>query len=67
MKLETLKWILAAGFLAATVTACDRQEGPMEEAGESIDQAVEEAGDKTEDALERAGDAVEDATDGNNP
>ena len=67
MKLESLKWILAAGFLASMITACDRQEGPMEEAGESIDQAVEEAGDKTEDTLERAGDAVEDATDGNNP
>lgn len=35
------------------------QDGPAEEAGETIDQTIEEAGDKLEDA----GDKIEDSVD----
>lgn len=48
---------IAAALLASTfmlgLTACDDQ-GPLEEAGEEVDEAVEDTGD-----------AIEDATDGN--
>ncbi len=40
------------------LTACDNQ-GPAEEAGENIDDAVDDAGD----AAEEAGDEAEDAVD----
>lgn len=51
--------LLSAVVLALTfaVGACDRQEGPAEEAGEEIDKAVEEVGE----AAERAGDEMEEA------
>lgn len=42
----------------AFLTACDNQ-GPAEEAGENIDDAVEDTGD----AMEDAGDDAEDAVD----
>lgn len=38
-----------AGFALAGL-ACDRQEGPLEEAGESIDDAAEDTADSVEDA-----------------
>lgn len=53
-------------FLAALVAAlalglagCEK-EGPMERAGEKLDDATE----KVKDAAEEAGDEIEDATDG---
>lgn len=53
MKLsQTITAALLASTLMLTLSACD--EGPMEEAGENVDDAVEDSGD-----------AVEDATDGN--
>lgn len=46
----------------AMLTGCEEQ-GPAEEAGEEIDEAVEDAGDEIDEAAEEAGDAVEDAAD----
>lgn len=50
---------LRAAFLAATLmgglsilSACDSNEGPLERAGETTDDAVEDAGDAVEDATE---------------
>jgi len=43
--------------LIAVLAACE-QDGPAEQAGEKIDNAVESAGDK----LEQAGDKIQDAT-----
>lgn len=62
MNRNTWKWVFTAGFLALVLGACEQQ-GPMEEAGEKIDETVEKAGDKAEEAMEEAGDAMEDATD----
>lgn len=45
------------------VTGCD-QDGPMESAGEEIDEAVEETGENLEDAGDEVEDEVEDARDG---
>jgi predicted small lipoprotein YifL len=54
MKLrKTITATLLASALMITLPGCDR-DGPLEEAGEQIDEAVEDTGD-----------AVEDATDGN--
>lgn len=52
--------IFGAALVAAMLVAgagCDRDEGPAEEAGESIDEAVEE----TRDAAEEAGENIRDA------
>lgn len=48
--------VLATGSL--TLVACEQQ-GPAEEAGENLDDAVEEAGDKMQDAADR----IEEETD----
>lgn len=48
--------VFAAGSLA--LVACEQQ-GPAEEAGENLDDAVEEAGDKMKDAADR----IEEETD----
>lgn len=50
---------LSAGMLAG----CEQQ-GPAEEAGENIDEAMEEAGDKMEEAGDEAEDEVDDASGG---
>lgn len=42
---------LLAGLLTLGLAACEEQ-GPAEEAGEEIDQAVEEAGDSIEEATD---------------
>ena len=57
-KMFALVFVLA---LALATTACVEEKGPMEKAGEKVDDAVEEVGDSLEDA----GDEVEDAVDGN--
>lgn len=53
LRLMTLALLLSSGLL---LSACD--DGPAEETGEAVDNAVEGAADAVEDA----GDAVEDAT-----
>lgn len=50
---ETIAAVLFATTLLIALPGCERQ-GPLEEAGEAID-----------DTIEDAGDAIEDATDGN--
>lgn len=54
--LSTFLIVLLASF---TLVACDVDEGPMEEAGESVDQGVENTRDATEDAANEVEDAVE--------
>jgi hypothetical protein len=47
-------------FTAMLLTGCER-EGPMERAGEQIDESVAEAGEKVDDAAENAGEKLEEA------
>jgi hypothetical protein len=47
-----MKTLCLALLAAAFLVACER-EGPLERAGEKVDNAVERAGDKIEDATER--------------
>ena len=56
--------VLSFGLMATT--GCDDNDGPVEDMGESIDDAVDDAGDAMEDAADDAEDAVDDATDRNN-
>ena len=69
MKLSQSIALLATGILVFTLAGCEK-EGPAEQAGEQIDEAVEtmqdkadDAGDKAMDELEEAGDKIEEATD----
>ncbi len=52
------KALLTALAFAGALAACEK-EGPMEKAGEKVDNVVEQAGDKVEEAAEK----VEKATD----
>ena len=48
----SFKTILAAMLLAVagfSMTACDRDEGPMEEAAESVEEGAEEVADEIDD------------------
>lgn len=57
---ETLKAFMITLLLAAggTLSGC-QEEGPMERAGENMDEAMDEAGD----AVEQVGDEAEQALD----
>ena len=44
--------LFAGILLLGGLTACDR-EGPMERAGEKVDESVERAGDKVEKATDK--------------
>jgi predicted small lipoprotein YifL len=57
----TLYPVTLALLSALGIASCE-QEGPMEEAGETIDQATEQTMNKAEKAAEQAGDKVEKAT-----
>jgi hypothetical protein len=41
--------VASAGLVVGGV-ACDRQEGPLEEAGEGLDDAADDVGDAADDA-----------------
>ena len=61
--MESVKTFSAALFISALLVAlpgCEKQEGPMEKAGESIDNATDSVGEHVEDA----GDAIQDAATG---
>jgi len=51
MKKILLSLALAAAFMMS-LAGCVEEEGPLEKAGEAVDEAVEEAGDKIEDATD---------------
>jgi predicted small lipoprotein YifL len=51
-----IRFLLLAMLLALPLAACEKK-GPMEKAGEQIDEAVEDAGNAVEDACEDAMDA----------
>lgn len=51
--------IAIAAIAATTLAACDTNDGPIEEAGEELDNAVGETADAMEDATDEAADAVE--------
>ncbi len=54
---KTLAALILSSSLVIFLAACN-EKGPMEKAGESVDEAVEDAGDAVEDA----GDNIDDKT-----
>ena len=55
---QTISAALVMSALLVALPGCEKQEGPMEQAGEKADQAVENAGEQ----IEKAGDSIQDAT-----
>ncbi|NLF29975.1 MAG: hypothetical protein GX591_03705 [Planctomycetes bacterium] len=51
--------LAAGGMTALSMTGCEREEGPVEETTETIEETGEEAGEGVEEAGERARDAVD--------
>jgi hypothetical protein len=47
-----LRPLLVAGLALTTIAACDSNDGPLEEAGENLDNAVEETTDEMEEATD---------------
>lgn len=63
---RSLFFALLIGIAVVGMYGCpqnDSNEGPAEQAGEQVDDAVDKAGDAIEDAGDKAGDAIEDAGD----
>lgn len=58
-----LTFALAAVVLALFLPGCQKEEGPMEKAGKSVDQAIEKAKDAVDPKgpLERAGESADKA------
>ncbi|MFG6179369.1 hypothetical protein ACGTN6_19185 [Halomonas sp. THAF12] len=46
------------GMMAMGLAACE-EEGPAEQAGENVDQAMDEAGESIDESMDQAGEAVE--------
>jgi predicted small secreted protein len=59
---QTISAALIMSALLVALPGCEKQEGPMEKAGQSIDNATESVGEHVEDA----GEAIQDAAKGDN-
>jgi predicted small secreted protein len=59
---KTLSAALVISALLVALSGCEKQEGPMEKAGQSIDNATESVGEH----VENAGEAIQDAAKGDN-
>ncbi|MGD8619744.1 MAG: hypothetical protein PVH54_11235 [Gammaproteobacteria bacterium] len=57
---KTLSAALVISALLVALSGCEKQEGPMEKAGKSIDNATESLGEHVEDA----GEAIQDTAQG---
>jgi len=55
--------LLAVSMLLAGLAGCQRQEGPMEQAGKEADRAVEKVGQQ----IEKAGEKLQDASKNDKP
>jgi hypothetical protein len=57
----TISLTLAMFALLVALSGCDRNDGPAEQAGKKLDNALEQTGKQ----MEKAGEAVKDAAKGN--
>ena len=57
---KTLSAALVISALLVALSGCEKQEGPMEKAGKSVDNATESVGEH----VENAGQAIQDAAKG---
>ncbi len=58
-QLTTIALALMLGLGTISLSACESDDGPAENAGEEMDNAM----DSAEDSMEEAGDEMEEATD----
>ena len=63
MKSRILLAMLALAMVAS-ISACKKEEGPVEKMGKAVDEAAQETEDAVKDAAEDVEDAVKDAKDG---
>lgn len=55
-------WIISAailGILVVGVSGCEKKKGPMERAGQKMDNAVEKTGEQIDKATKKTGEAIE--------
>lgn len=57
----TIRTALVMTALLATLSGCQKQEGPAEKAGQKIDNAVTKSGEKIDEAKEKLGETLEKA------
>jgi len=60
MKLLRVLLITLVLLLATSITACKKEEGPMEKLGKSVDKTAEKMEDAAKDAVEEVEDVVDD-------
>lgn len=60
---SALRIAMLAALLMFGLGGCDRNEGPVEEAAEEVDESLEETGDTIDEAVEETADTVEEAAD----
>jgi len=60
--IKTLSAVMVMSALLVALPGCEKQDGPMEKAGKSIDNATDSVGEHMEDA----GEAIQDAANGEN-
>jgi hypothetical protein len=58
--IKTLSAVMVMSALLVALPGCEQQDGPMEKAGKSIDNATDSVGEHMEDA----GEAIQDAAKG---
>jgi hypothetical protein len=54
---------LVLGILAAGVSGCKKQEGPMERTGREMDKAAEKTGQQIDKSIRKTGEKIEEAGD----
>ncbi len=60
MKIEkTVSAAVIMGALLVTLSACQKQEGPAEQAGKQIDQTTEKVGEQIDQTTEKVGEQIE--------
>ncbi|BFM21711.1 hypothetical protein [Gilvimarinus japonicus] len=59
--MKAIKQLLLMMMITVPLMACDTNDGPVEEMGESMDNAAEETKDAMGDAADDVGDGMEDA------
>lgn len=62
-RIATMSISALAALLLLGLPGCDRNEGPVEEAAEDVDESLEETAEQIDEAAEEAGDKVEEAAD----
>ena len=62
MKKSLNQLLIVCAALALVAFAGCEKKGPMEKAGEKVDEAAQKTGDAVKDAAEKTGDAVDKAT-----